>query len=216
MSQANTKKIVCGLIAAALIVGGGIAATTTSRPAAVSPNATTQASTKANKTAPKQEKQAEPAGSHVTVAFNFAPTSTKGSDQFAVWVEDSNGKFVRTLYVTKYASTKGVNKSSDCLPTWGEHSGIKGSKNIDIATGATPANGKVQYYWDLTDTQGNPVAPGTYTLYVEATQGKGQQILYRSPITVGSAAATATAEASYTGGQPEKPIVGPATITYAP
>jgi len=40
-------------------------------------------------------------GWDVEVSFTFARQSGAASNQFAVWVEDAQGRYVRTLYATR-------------------------------------------------------------------------------------------------------------------
>lgn len=73
--------------------------------------------------------------------------------QFAVWVENTDGTFVKTLYVTKSASSKGWTFGPDegrpeSLPVWyaakGQDPAKKLKKNeLDVSTGATPKKGTV-------------------------------------------------------------------------
>ncbi len=83
--------------------------------------------------------------------------------QTGVWVEDSEGEFVKTLYVSGfsgYAKEKQVN-----LPNW--------SKSSDFETDGTTAAsidwGKHSYVWDLTDHQGKRVKDGLYKVNVEVS-----------------------------------------------
>lgn len=77
----------------------------------------------------------------------------KRKPQFAVWAEDADGKFVKTLFVTKSASSKGWTFGPDegrpeSLPVWyaakGQDPAKKLKKNeLDVSTGATPKKGTV-------------------------------------------------------------------------
>jgi len=81
--------------------------------------------------------------------------------QTGVWVEDANGQFVKTLYVSGfsgYAREKQVN-----LPQWAHSSRFE----TDGTTGASIDWGKHTYAWDLTDHEGNRVPEGTYRVHVE-------------------------------------------------
>jgi hypothetical protein len=217
MSQKfSTKQIVCLAGMVVLIGVGGFMATHVNRP-----DATTQASPSSNSkqssTAPAKAEAAEPQGSHVTVSFPFDRIGKKGSDQFAIWVEDSQGNLVRTVVVTKYTATKGAAKDSNCLPTWSSKSGIRSNPGkIDVATGATPASGTVHYYWDLTDQKGTPVKPGTYKIMVEATQNNTEQLLTSADVAIGGKDFSVTVNPKLNGAAPQKSIVGNVTITYKP
>ncbi len=83
--------------------------------------------------------------------------------QTAVWIEDSHGKFVKTLYVSGFsgfAREKQVN-----LPIWANSSQFE----TDGTTGASIDWGKHTYVWDLTDHQGKRVKNGVYKVNIEAS-----------------------------------------------
>ena len=76
----------------------------------------------------------------------------KRGPQFAVWLEDSDGNFVSTLYVTERASRKNWIMSPkegrpESLPVWYHASNFKPSKKaapdlkLDAVTSATPKGG---------------------------------------------------------------------------
>lgn len=82
--------------------------------------------------------------------------------QSAVWVEDKNSNFIKTLYVSGFsghAKAKQVN-----LPMW-SHS----SQYIDVdgVTAASIDLGHHIYIWDLKDHNGKKVKAGEYSIIVE-------------------------------------------------
>ena len=82
--------------------------------------------------------------------------------QTAVWVEDADGKFVKTLYVSgfsAFAKEKQVN-----LPRWSGNSKFE----TDGTTGASIDWGKHTYSWNLTGHDGKRVKDGMYKVFVEA------------------------------------------------
>ncbi len=84
--------------------------------------------------------------------------------QTAVWIEDKNGNFIKTLYVSGfsgYVKEKQVN-----LPGW-----AKSSKFIDTdaVTGASIGLGSHIYIWDLKNTEGKKVKSGEYIIKVEVS-----------------------------------------------
>jgi len=83
--------------------------------------------------------------------------------QVAVWIEDSAGAHVRTLYVSGFS---GHAKDAQVdLPAWTTASGFAG---CDGVTGASIDLGHHIYTWDLTDVAGARVAIGRYEVKVEA------------------------------------------------
>ena len=101
--------------------------------------------------------------------------------QTAVWIEDKNGKFVKTIYVSGfsgYAKEKQIN-----LPRWS-----KSSKYIDSdgVTGASIDLGHHIYLWDLKDGSGRRVKRGEYIVKVEVSYWPSMKYqLVLAPIALG-------------------------------
>lgn len=83
---------------------------------------------------------------------------TKNSPQFAIWIEDMNGNYIDTVYVTKKAATEGWmfnggNRRSEALPFWSHSRGevyndglllpTKEEPLPDAVTSATPKGSSV-------------------------------------------------------------------------
>ena len=89
----------------------------------------------------------------ISVAVNPGEAYSKRAPQIAVWVEDSDGTYVGTLFVTKKASgNKWIGSPKDgrpeSLPDWykskGQNPAVKISKDdLDATTSATPKKGIV-------------------------------------------------------------------------
>lgn len=87
----------------------------------------------------------------ISVAVNPGEAYSKRAPQIAVWVEDSDGTYVDTLFVTKKASgNKWIGSPKDgrpeSLPDWyrakGQNPAEKISKDeVDATTSATPKKG---------------------------------------------------------------------------
>ena len=125
------------------------------------------------------------------VSFNYQRQAGPGSNQYAVWIENEKGEFVKTLFVTSY-TTKGRARGGEqpkrgyivrpaCVPVWVKTSKAeeKTDVQLDAVTGATPQSGGVQTFtWDFTDEQGKAVPQGTYKVKVEATLIFDSDIVY--------------------------------------
>jgi hypothetical protein len=125
------------------------------------------------------------------VSFNYQKQAGPGSNQYAVWIENEKGEFVKTLFVTSY-TTKGRARGGEqpkrgyivrpaCVPTWVKTSKAeeKTDVQLDAVTGATPQNGGTQTFtWDFTDENGKAVPSGTYKVKVEATLFFDSDITY--------------------------------------
>ena len=65
--------------------------------------------------------------------------------QCAVWIEDSAGNYLKTIYVSGFAGK--VKDKQEHLPRWAKSSEFR---NIDAVTGASIDSGKHTLYWDYT------------------------------------------------------------------
>lgn len=125
------------------------------------------------------------------VSSNYQRQAGPGSNQYAVWIENEKGEFVKTLFVTSYTA-KGRSRGAEpakrgyivrpaCVPVWVKDSKAeeKTDMQLDAVTGATPQAGGVQTFtWDFTDEQGKAVPQGIYKVKVEATLIFDSDIVY--------------------------------------
>jgi tetratricopeptide (TPR) repeat protein len=104
--------------------------------------------------------------------------------QTAVWVENAEGEFIKTIYVSGFsahAKEKQIN-----LPVWSKSSEFA---DVDAVTGASIDLGHHIYIWDLTDYTGKKVRSGDYRILVEVAYWPSMQYQrVEAPITVGKAA----------------------------
>ena len=131
----------------------------------------------------------------VDITFNYGKQQGMGSNQFAVWIEDANGKYIKTLGVTKLVATKGYKTREMALVNWvkkAKRSDLT-DKQVEAITTATPSTGKQKYEWDCTDAKGNPVVAGEYSYVVEATRYMEDYDLFSGKILVGSKTVTSKA-----------------------
>jgi len=112
------------------------------------------------------------------ISFKF---QRKGiaSSQYAIWIEDKTGNLIKTVFVTSFTARGGYTFRKDCLPTWVSKAKPQLNKTeVDAVSGATPPSGKQVYVWDGRDQHGNPVVPGEYRFYLEATLYWSNRVLY--------------------------------------
>ena len=123
-----------------------------------------------------------------------------GSNQWAVWIEDSDGAIVKTLFVTAFTADGGYIPRPSCTPLWVTKAqpGDLSQEAIDAFVGATPLSGIQIYSWDLTDAEGNQVSAGTYTFMVEATLYGDSEVIYKTSIPIGHKKWTLKSEPVYT------------------
>ena len=139
------------------------------------------------------------ASGNLTIQFDYTKQSGSASNQFAVWIEDANHNYVKTLYATRYTANGGYKNRPDSLREWVAKSGLADMKNteVDAISGATPAAGTLTYTWDLTGADGAPVPSGLYIFIVEGTLRWKNQVIYTGAIEAGGIAADITPEPIY-------------------
>jgi hypothetical protein len=130
----------------------------------------------------------------VEISFDFSRQSGIANNQFAVWIEDSRGKFVKSLYVTGFSGKGGFRQRPEALPEWVKRSGAASKEQADLTAGATPKSGAFTATWNCTDEKGAAVAAGDYSFFVEETVA-WKDDLYKGVIVVGDKRASASPEA---------------------
>jgi len=90
--------------------------------------------------------------------------------QTVVWIEDGDGNFVKTLYVSGFAGH--VQERQITLPMWAKSSNFA---DVDGITGASIDLGHHIYVWDLRDHSGGRVKSGKYTVKVEVSYWPSMQ-----------------------------------------
>jgi hypothetical protein len=157
----------------------------------------------------------------VTVSFDYARQPGSASNQFAVWIEDTAGGYVKTLYATRYTANGGYERRPDSIPIWVAKSGV------DAVTSATPEAGPLSYAWDLTDKDGNTVPQGAYKVFVEGTLRWKNQVLYSGVIDLAKGAASmdlapefafagADSQPALTTDSPEASMIANVKAAFAP
>ena len=113
------------------------------------------------------------------ISFNFHRGGI-ASSQYAIWIEDENGKLVRTIYATSFTAKDGYEYRTDAIPMWVDKAKPQRmtSVQVDAVTGATPQNGYWVYRWDGKDDKGVRVPAGKYKFFVEGTLHWKSRILY--------------------------------------
>ena len=113
-----------------------------------------------------------------TTGGSYAPRNV-----VAIWVENSAGKFIKTL--TVYAQAREYD-----LTNWNNASG--GNK-VDAVTGATQSNvGTIYGVWNGMDASGKAVADGSYKVCMELTDKGATGNFSSFAFTKGATAATFT------------------------
>ncbi|OQY38520.1 MAG: hypothetical protein B6226_03535 [Candidatus Cloacimonetes bacterium 4572_65] len=85
--------------------------------------------------------------------------------QTAVWVEDSAGRYIATVYVSGFSAK--VKERQVHLPKWGMKS--KYEDSIVKVTGASIDSGTHIMYWDNRNAAGDTLIKGDYYIYTEVS-----------------------------------------------
>jgi len=136
----------------------------------------------------------------VTISYTLFHPHWIASNQLAVWIEDSDGRFVRTIFATDFmARRKGYIKRPQSCPEWVKASGLASlsDASIDAISGATQRPGPIELSWNCTDANGKAVLPGTYTYKVEGNISWDKRVLWEGKIEVGSKPFTSSATPTY-------------------
>jgi len=149
------------------------------------------------------------------LTFTFTRMNGSASNQYAIWIEDTNGRFIKTLYATRYTANGGWRNRPTSIPIWVGRSGLSRMNNtqIDAVTGATPRTGSLTYRWDGTDSQGAAVPNGNYILFLEGTLRWENHVLYSAPIRLGRGPEAAYVSVEYTGDPgADRAMIGNVTV----
>ena len=155
----------------------------------------------------------------VEISFVYQRQNGIASNQFAVWIEDSSGKYIKTLYATRFTAKGGWERRPQALPGWVEASQPLNlsSEQIDAITGATPSAGNLTYLWDCKDNNGSMVPAGEYRYIVEATLRWYNRVLYTGTIKIGDTSQQSQATSEFFGDSDnERGMITNVTAKYTP
>ncbi|TDC25984.1 DUF2271 domain-containing protein [Streptomyces sp. 8K308] len=135
----------------------------------------------------------------VRISYRLHRIPTHASNQIAVWIEDADGAYVRTLFATSFTANGGYDRRPESLSQWRETSGWEQASEEEIRSASRPAqdSGEHTLYWDGTDANGVPVRPGRYTYRIEGNVLWEKRVLHTGTIELGTAPSTSRAEVAY-------------------
>ena len=118
----------------------------------------------------------------ITYRINPIP-GTEPSGQAAIWLEDHQGRYLRTVFVSNWLSFGGYKRDGIC-PDWSSVAdwGRANEREFDAVTMATPTVGRhtLNVHCDK-----HNLVPGTYRYCVQAHTAERKNVLYRGEITIG-------------------------------
>jgi len=144
---------------------------------------------------------AQVSAAQAELSFTFTRQTGFASNQFAVWIEDAQGNYVKTLYATRYTAKGGYKSRPTSIPQWVKKSGLSAltREQVDAISAATPKTGEVSYAWDGTNAKGALVQAGAYVIKLEATLRNESQVYYSAPFTLGKGVSVAAVSVEYVG-----------------
>ena len=136
-----------------------------------------------------------PAGTVDVRFFYDAPSTVEPTYHTAIWLEDKDGRIVKTLYVSQELSDIAYKLGNAC-PDWVKVAHWSAAPKAEVAavTAPTPNVGTGAMTFDLARLG---VAPGTYGFRFQVHISDEYNILYRGPITVGGPSGAVTLETVY-------------------
>lgn len=131
----------------------------------------------------------------VTVSFDYQRQRQRASDQLAVWIEDTQGRHIRTLLVTSFTANGGYQKRPEAVPRWQQAFEPAGTSRqvLDAISSATPESGPVAVKWDCRNQAGEAVPAGLYVYKAEANIEWAKTALWQGTLPVGNEAAESAA-----------------------
>jgi hypothetical protein len=157
----------------------------------------------------------------LTVEFQFNRLNRIASNQFAVWVEDSDGHLVKTLFVTDFTARKsGYRRRPAALPMWvrafdpASHT----TSEVDAVSRPTPDRGLVVLSWNGTNAAGKAVPPGVYRVHIEGNIYWENMIYFTIPVDIGSLPFSFEAMPSDGSADPaaDQPLITGVRVSYLP
>lgn len=170
---------------------------------------------------PAQEDNPSISDTHpqLEIAFDYQRQSGIASNQFAIWIEDASGAYVKTLYATRFTAIGGWQKRPACLPEWvaAAQPDTLSSHEVDGITGATPSGGRLHYVWGGRDQNGNRLFAGTYRYVVEGNLRWDNRVVYSDEIELGGPLQTSRPQPEYSGdAEQERGMITNVVATYTP
>jgi hypothetical protein len=160
--------------------------------------------------------QSIPGPGTAEISFTYVRLGGFASNQFAVWIEDAQGRHVKTLYATRYTANGGWERRPNSIPQWVKQSGLASMNKaqIDALSGPTPKSGTQRFVWNGTNQAGLAVSTGSYRLFVEATLRNDNRVLYTAEIRLGEHG-TVNAQGRYFGDRTaDRKMIGEVTVNY--
>jgi hypothetical protein len=153
----------------------------------------------------------------VEISFTFQQLAGFASNQYAVWIEDDAGEYVRTVFATRFTADGGWKTRPLALAHWVEKSSLPemSSGAVDAFSGPTPRPGEQTYVWDCKDNAGTTVPAGKYVVCVEGTLRNEDVVIYTAAVEVGGPSKEAEVRTEYFGSETDdRRMLGGVRVNY--
>lgn len=157
----------------------------------------------------------------LSVELTFDRVPRIASNQLAIWVEDSTGRHVKTLFVTSFtARRQGYRRRPAALREWVRSyaPASRPAQEVDAVSRATPPPGRLSITWDCTDEGGHQVAAGGYRVRIEGNLFWESRVMYSAWVELGAEAASIEAFPTYSSadGESDFRMISGVRISYDP
>jgi len=136
---------------------------------------------------------------NMIITFTWFRIQSHGSNQLAVWIEDTKGNYICTLFATKFTATGGYIQRPLSLSEWTAKFDLKNAskEEIDAITGATPQSGQQIISWNCKDRSNKALPDGTYIVRMEANIHDADKMFFKGEIKIGGDARQTVGEITY-------------------
>jgi hypothetical protein len=165
----------------------------------------------------KHEKNETSSPVGLILEFDFNPIERVNANRFAIWVEDGDGAYVKTLFVC--ANTSDAVQSRETLPRWVSVSDVATMSQamLDALVAPVPEAGTQTFIWDLTDAEGTPILAGRYSIYLEASLGGSDSVIYSTTLRIDDTEKTMAVASGYYGSdEADRDMISNVGIVYFP
>jgi hypothetical protein len=123
----------------------------------------------------------------VTITYTWTRIQSHGSNQIAVWIEDTLGNYISTVFATRFTAKGGYIRRPVSLSEWTSKFDLKKAtkEQVDAISGSTPQSGRQSVTWNCKDMKGNIVPEGIYVVRMEANIHDMDKMFFRCKIILG-------------------------------
>jgi hypothetical protein len=124
---------------------------------------------------------------YVIITYTWSRIQSHGSNQIAIWIEDTLQHHICTLFATRFTANGGYVYRPISLSEWAAKFDLKNTskEEVDAVTGSTPQSGQQIVTWNGKDKSGNAFPAGTYIVRMEANILDADKMFFRGEIKIG-------------------------------